>query len=276
LDANKEPLVYIVSDAIGETAELVARAAASQFNSGRVEFRRVSHIDSLTTLVDVVRQASERGNAAIVYTLIVPELRTAMKEETEKHNVPAVDIMGPVVEALSKITSVRPKLEPGLVHRMDEQYFRRIEAVEFAVKCDDGKEPRSLEKADVVLLGVSRTSKTPVSLYLAQRCYKVANIPLVPEVPPPKELFRIEKKRIVGLTIAAQTLLEIRQERLRAMGLGLAANYASLERILHELKHAEDLFRRLGCPVVDVTHRAVEETAAKVLHIIAGGGQHGF
>ena len=157
------------------------------------------------------------------------------------------------------------------MHKIDEDYFRRAEAVEFSVKCDDGKD-LSLPFAEVVLIGVSRTSKTPVSLYLAQRGYKVANIPLVPEIPPPRELFKIPVEKIIGLTLSPEKLVKVRKERLRAMGLDENSSYADLTRILQELDYANEIFRQLGCGVIDVTDKAVEETANQVLEIIKGRG----
>jgi hypothetical protein len=176
-----------------------------------------------------------------------------------------VDIMGPMMEALAEIVGSQPKLQPGLVHKLDEEYFRRVEAIEFAVKYDDGRDPRGLLKADVVLIGVSRTSKTPVSLYLANRGIKVANVPIVPELPPPEELFLLPRGRVIALTIDEVSLQAIRNERLRTLGLSMGADYAEPSRIERELDYASELFRRLNCPIVEVTGRAVEETATKVL-----------
>lgn len=264
----------MVSDSIGETGELVARAAAAQYNSGCVEIRRFPLIDNPEAIREVVEQAVvEQG--IICYTIVIPELRRLLGDEAEAAGVPAVDIMGPMMEALDKVTVQKPKFKAGLVHQLDDDYFRRIEAVEFAVKYDDGKDPRGCFRAEVVLVGVSRTSKTPVSMYLAHRRLKVANIPLVPEVPPPEELYQVPSGKIIGLTVSPLQLHSIREERLKTIGLKADANYASLERILLELDYAEAVFKRLGCPVVDVTNKAVEETAVRVLEIIKRGQKHG-
>jgi regulator of PEP synthase PpsR (kinase-PPPase family) len=150
---------------------------------------------------------------------------------------------------------------------MDEMYYRRVEAVEFAVRYDDGKDPRGIELADIVLIGVSRTSKTPLSMYLAHKRIKVANVPLVPEVQPPEELFKAERGKVIGLTINLEQLNQIRTERLKTLGLEGQANYANPERILEELEYADRIMKRLGCPVIEVTNRAVEETASKILEI---------
>jgi regulator of PEP synthase PpsR (kinase-PPPase family) len=263
---SQKPVVFIMSDSIGETAELVARAAASQFNAGGIDFRRIPHVQDQ----DAVRQAvneAQSVRSVIVFTLVLPELREFLREEARRQGVIAVDIMGPMMSALSTLTYSEPKLKPGLVHRMDDEYFRRIDAVEFAVKHDDGKSPRGMALADIVLIVVSRTSKTPLSLYLAQRCYRVANLPLVPEMPLPEELWQLPRGRVVGLTIQPEYLVRIRQERLKTMGLDPVAAYADYDRILRELEFARSVFDRLRCPVADVTDRAIEETASHIIQM---------
>lgn len=163
-----------------------------------------------------------------------------------------------------------PKLEPGLLRQLDEQYFKRVEAVEFAVRYDDGKDPKGLVTADVVLIGVSRTSKTPLSMYLANKRIKCANVPLVPEVSPPEELYKVADKT-VGLVIDPNHLFAIRKERLKSLGLTSNANYAAVERIINELEYSDEIMKKLGCPVIDVTNKAVEETAGKIMEIFYGG-----
>jgi regulator of PEP synthase PpsR (kinase-PPPase family) len=159
------------------------------------------------------------------------------------------------------------------VHQLDDEYFRRVEAIEFAVKYDDGKDPRGLLRADVVLVGVSRTSKTPLSMFLAHKRLKAANVPLVPEVEPPEELFEVNPRKVIGLTISPDELNLIRTERLKALGLRAQANYAALERILVELEYAEKIMKKIGCPVINVSNKAVEETASIILDIIKRGGR---
>ncbi len=264
----------MVSDSLGETAEFVARAAASQFDSGQVEIRRVPYVSDIRHLEEVVEEASG-SNAVIAYTLILPEFKARMQELSQQCQVPAVDILGPMVEAIAHVSRVNPRLEVGLLRKLDEQYFRKVEAVEFAVKYDDGKDPRGLLNADIVLIGVSRTSKTPVSMYLAHKRIKVANVPLVPEVAPPDELFKLPVRKVVGLTIDAGQLNSIRQERLKTLGLSASADYASKQRILLELDYAHGIMQRIGCPIIDVTNRAVEETASKVLEIYQKGERYG-
>ncbi|NLJ56146.1 MAG: kinase/pyrophosphorylase [Firmicutes bacterium] len=262
-----KPLVYIVSDSTGETAEFVVRAVASQFNSHQVELRREPFMTSLKRLRKVVRKVAER-KGMIAYTLVLPQLRQAIVEEAQKYKLPVVDLMGPLLDSFSKILPKDPRLEPGLIRRMDEDYFRRVKAVEFAVKHDDGKDPRGLALADVVLIGVSRTSKTPLSMYLAGRQLQVANLPLVPEVEPPPDLFLLPSRKVIGLTIDPLILREIRRERLNTLGLKAQADYADLERIMDEQDYSCRIMRRLQCRIFDVTNKAVEEVASKILNVV--------
>jgi regulator of PEP synthase PpsR (kinase-PPPase family) len=207
--------------------------------------------------------------------VIIPEVRLVIQERGEKHGIPLVDIMGPALEGIEEISGESALLEPGLIHKLDEQYFKRVEAVEFAVNHDDGKNPRGYRSADVVLLGVSRSSKTPVSMYLANRAIKVANLPLVPELPTPPELHRVPSRKIVGLTLSAAKLAGIRRLRVRAMGLPGRTDYSDVSRIQDELLYAQRLYEELGCEVLDVTDRAVEETAALVMGMVGIPGSAG-
>jgi len=264
------PAVFVVSDSVGETADLVTRAAAAQFaHNANFDIRRFPLVDDPEAVHDVI-MAARLQPTLVVYTLILPEVREEMQRLLILAGVPGVDIMGPMMQGFEHLTGTAPTLQAGLVHQLDEDYFKRVEAVEFAVKYDDGKDPRGVIKADVVLLGVSRSSKTPVSMYLANRKVKVCNIPLVPEVPLPPELFRAQHK-LVGLRVSPDKLATIREERVRTMGLSPGASYASLDRIHEELIYAEQCFKRLGCPIVDVTNKAVEETAVRVLELIDRG-----
>lgn len=263
-------MIYVISDSLGETAEMVARAAASQFDGGRSEIRRIPYVNTLEHLEEVLKEAyTER--AVVAYTVVMPELKLRLQQLIQEMNLTAVDLLGPIIEALTQHYGLTPKLKPGLLWQLDEQYFRRVEAIEFAVKYDDGKDSRGLPLADIVLVGVSRTSKTPLSMYLAHKRLKVANVPLVPEVPLPKELMEISPKKLVALTINPTSLIAIRKERLKALGLNDNASYASMDRIYKELEYSEGIVKRLGCPVIDVTNKAVEETASRILEIYNKG-----
>ncbi|CAG7650636.1 Putative pyruvate, phosphate dikinase regulatory protein [Paenibacillus solanacearum] len=256
--------ITICSDSVGETAEAVVKATIRQFDAHQVTTKRIGHIKSEDEIRAIVESAAKRGGF-IAYTLVQPELREMMKEEALRFGVRAVDIMGPMMEAFIDTFNDAPKRKPGLLHQMDEDYFRRVEAIEFAVKCDDGRDMSALLKASLVLIGVSRTSKTPLSIFLAHKGIKVTNLPLVPEAKLPKELSLLPGNRIVGLTMDAEKLYKIRTERLKAVGLPFGAKYATMERITEELDYAHRVMKQLGCHIINVTDKAIEETAGIIM-----------
>lgn len=254
------PSIYVLSDSVGETAELVIRAGLSQFTDGNHKINRVSYIED-TDIIDETLQTIKEDAGLIGYTLVDPKLRDHLNKEAKKLNIEVIDIMGPMMKVMERTFNKAPSLEPGPVYNLDTEYFKKIEAIEFAVKYDDGRDPRGIARADIVLIGVSRTSKTPLSQYLAHQRYKVANVPVVPEVDPPEELFTLDKSKCIGLKINSEKLNEIRKERLKALGLGDHATYATLKRIEEELKYFNQIVDRIGCDVIDVSYKAVEETA---------------
>ena len=241
--------LYVVSDFTGETAEHVARAAASQFGPEAAKLVRFRYVNNEEKGLEILRTAKEL-NAVLICTLVDHSLRKwFVQKATEEGRLD------------------RPPLEtPGLLRRMDEEYFRRVKAIEFAIKCDDGRSPEFLDQAELVVIGVSRTSKTPLSMYLAHKGIAAANIPLVPEADPPQELFSLPPEKVVGLLIAPEKLVQIRKERLRVLGLDAeVSNYAQWERVQEELDFAKGIMRRTGCRTFDVTNRAIEETAQEIL-----------
>ena len=260
-------IIYLISDSIGETAEQVTKAAISQFTFNTYEIRRFPFISDKEQIIEIIKEAREE-NSILVFTMVIQEIKDFIIQESKKWNIPYIDIMSPVIEGLEKVLLSSPKREAGIIRKLDEKYFKRVEAIEFAVKYDDGKDPRGVKKADIILIGISRTSKTPLSMYLAHKNLKVANVPLVPEVEIPKELFEVSPKKIIGLTTDPMKLIEIRQERLKSLGLKREANYASIERILEELEYADKIMKRLSCPVIDVSNKAVEESASIILKIL--------
>jgi regulator of PEP synthase PpsR (kinase-PPPase family) len=257
---SKLPTIYVVSDSIGETADLVTKAAISQFDTANMIIKRFPFVED-TSNIDEVISLTKDAQGMIVYTLVKPEIRDYLKKAAEEAQITAYDVIGPLIEKIGQHSGEKPLNEPGLIHKLDEEYFKKIEAIEFAVKYDDGRDPRGIIRADLVLVGVSRTSKTPLSQYLAHKRLKIANVPIVPEVDPPEELYSISPNKCVGLKISPKKLFGIRKERLRSLGLDDNANYAKLERIMEELAYFEKVVERIGCPVIDVTNKAVEETA---------------
>jgi len=245
---------------------MLARAAFEQFKGKKFEVKKYPYITNEEEIINLVEDAS-RYKSIIVFTTVLENLREKIIVECEVKNIPYIDVMKEPLKEFEKFLSTKPENEPGIIHRLDEKYFKRVEAIEFAVKYDDGKDPRGVLKADIVLLGISRTSKTPLSMYLANKNLKVANIPLVPEVPVPDEVFEVSNKKLIGLTTDPIKLNEIRQERLKALGLSDTAVYANVDRILEEIAYAEKLMKKLNCPVINVSNKAIEETANLILEI---------
>ncbi len=260
------PPVYIVSDATGETAEWAVRAVASQFNCEDIEIKRFTNITKVSTIDKIIKQAAD-NHYLIVYTLVIEELETHLREKANEARVMCIDLLGPLINAFEQISDSKPNRESGLLRKIDEKYFRRIEAIEFAVRYDDGKDTRGIDLADIVLIGVSRTSKTPLSMYLAHKNIKVANVPMIPEVQPPERLFKQKRGKVVGLTIKADQLTHIRAKRLKTMGISGKSGYDDEARIQEELDCAYQVMKRVGCHIIDVTHRAIEETASIVTEL---------
>ncbi|WP_281521089.1 pyruvate, water dikinase regulatory protein [Veillonella seminalis] len=259
--------MFAISDSLGETAEAVARASASQFDKENIDIIRIPYISQESQIDDVISEAAKE-QSIICHTIVSPTLRQYLHKEAQNMGIEAVDIMGPVLDAVGTVADTKPRLTAGMIHKLDQEYFKKVEAIEFAVKYDDGKNPSGFEKADIVIIGVSRTSKTPLSMFLAYKKIKAANLPLVPEVPLPEELFKIPPKKVVGLVIDPYKLNNIRSERLRTMGLDGEANYANIARIEEELAYAKAVMRRVHCPVLDVSNKSIEETASFVMQII--------
>ncbi|MBD0380859.1 pyruvate, water dikinase regulatory protein [Paenibacillus sedimenti] len=256
--------IFVCSDSVGETANTVVQATIRQFNASTVQVRRFGSIRTEDEIRALMEEAS-RVNGFVAYTLVLPELREMMRQETIRLGVNAIDIMGPMMQAFIDTFKDSPKRKAGLLYQMDEQYFQRVEAVEFTVNSDDGKDPSMMKQAHIVLLGPSRTSKTPLSIYLAHKGYKVSNYPLVPEVKPPSVIYELDPRKLVGLIMSPEQLVRIRTERLKAVGLPFGAKYATEERVVEELEFAIGLYRDLGCTVIDVSEKAIEETAGLIL-----------
>lgn len=260
--------IYIVSDSLGETGEHVVKAAISQFKVDHYEIKKIPYVLSIDSLKEILQEIIQEPNAILFYTLVNKDLIEYVNCFSKEHNLITVDLLTPVISAIKTTTGLEPSRQPGTIRKIDEEYYRRVEAIEFAVKYDDGQDPSGLPEADLVILGVSRTSKTPLSMYLANKNIKVANVPLVPETKPPKEIYEIPARRMIGLTNSPIKLNEIREERLRHLGLPKGSSYASMERILYEIDYAEKIMKNLGIPIIDVSNKAVEETAELILSML--------
>ncbi|MEC8053997.1 MAG: pyruvate, water dikinase regulatory protein [Pseudomonadota bacterium] len=257
--------LHLVSDATGETNHQVARACLVQFG----DIRTNEHVWTLVRTpahIEKILASATENPGPVLFTLVDPELRRVLQDGCQRINVPCVSILDAVVNTLSAYLGTaiaRPR--PGGQHELDAAYFDRIEAMNFTIAHDDGQMAQTLHEADIVLLGVSRTSKTPTSLYLANRGYKTANIPIVPSVDLPAELFQLTDPFVIGLTNDPNRLIQIRQNRILMLNQRDNTDYVDLEQVRQEVQNARRLFAKQGWPVIDVTRRSIEETAAAVL-----------
>ncbi len=260
--------VFILSDATGDTARKVVEAGLKQFVGADVTLELFPLVLSDGDIEDLVERAAKE-TAVLVHTLVNPQHRQLVTSLSVEAGVEDVDLMGPLIAKLGSLLHVEARALPGGLYQVDDAYFRRIEAVEFAVKNDDGQHPRNLYKADIVLVGISRTSKTPLCTYLAQRGLKVANVPLVMGIEPPGELFRVDQEKIFALSIEADALFRIRQARLQSLGMPSDTAYGMRDHIEQEIEYARQMFgANTHWPVLDVTDRAIEETAAELLNLL--------
>lgn len=269
---QKIPTIHIISDSVGATAQAMARAAAAQFGVTNPRIETLPKVKSFQEVRRFLDEHSRHHEEAfgddhmlVFYTLVNTDVRNQVSAYVEKHdNIVAVDLMTNAVDAIAKMSGLSPSYVPGYLRVPDYNYFRRIEAIEFTIAHDDGRNPQELTQADIVLIGVSRSSKTPLSIYLSQQGYKVANIPLDPSTEPPKEIYNVDRTRLFGLMTTADVLIDIRQRRLGRAQM-IAPRYADPEYVYEDLEKARALMRRLGCIIVHTEKRAVEETAQEIL-----------
>ena len=264
---TERPELFLVSDGTGDTVRHAAEAAATQF-AARFRVRSVGAVRSDAQVARVIERARAAG-ALIVFTLVNEKIAHTLRDHAASAGVPAVDLLGPLISQMARHYGLLPQFRPGLLHSYGGDYFKRISAVEFAVHHDDGANLHTLHQADLVLAGVSRTSKTPISMYLAQRGYRAGNVPIVPGLEPPRELLEFDSSKVFGLLVDASALLEIRRARLRQLGSGSRTSYAELEEVEEELRRTRQLFRSHGWRVVDITGKAVEENAARILDFLS-------
>lgn len=261
--------IFILSDGTGETAVTMIRAALVQYSETEITLQRFKNVrseDQLRTIVDEC--FSKRG--MIAYTFVSPTLRQKTAELCAEKSIPSIDFLGPLIQTLDHFFGVPSAKKVGALRQTDDMYFKRIEAIEYTVRHDDGKTLNELDKADIVLVGISRTSKTPLSIFLSHKGWKVANVPLVLGAPLPEQLFKIDQRKIVGLIIDIDSLQRIRKNRLEKFGQDSGGEYASIEHILKEIEYAENLFKQnKRWPVFNVTERALEETASEIVRLIA-------
>lgn len=260
--------IYAVSDSIGETAEQVARATACQFYDN-IKVQRVPYIKSFEDVNEFINKIEDRENTMIISTIVLVDVREFLIQRCLETGIHVMNVLGPCISVVSRILNKLPDYKPGAVWEMDSQYYKKIEAMEFAIQYDDSKDHSGIKNADVILVGLSRTSKTPLCMYLANKGIKALNIPIMPEIPIPDELFEIDRKKIIGLTIDPMHLIEIRRHRIDKFSrLSTEIQYANAERVLDELEFADRLMKKLNCKIIDVTKRAIEDTALIIMEHI--------
>ena len=259
--------LHLLSDSTGETLEVIAKACLAQFDEVDVTrhtwpmVRSEGHLDRV--LDDI-----ERRPGLVLYTLVNSNIRRELEKQCRRRSIYAVSALDPVVDALSAVLQQEAKARPGRQHALDAAYFARVDASQFTIAHDDGIAWEEWEEADIVLAGVSRSSKTPTSIYLANRGYKTANIPIVVESPPPAALFALKKPLVVGLTTSADRLIAIRRNRLLSLNQAPDTRYVQEEAVLREIAYARRMFADNGWPVIDVTRRSIEETAAAIIALV--------
>lgn len=265
--AQQDLHFVIISDSVGDTARKVLQAVLAQFPSITVHMYHYPFIRKMKDLEPVLEEAKEL-KAFVIHTLVVEDLSEYTDSFCAAEKLPCYNILKDLVRDISETTGQQPIRRAGALHRLDDEYFNRISAIEFAVKYDDGKDPKGFLDADLVLLGVSRTSKTPLSMFLANKNIKVANLPIMPEASVPDEIWQVDPKKIVGLTNDAEVLNNFRKERMIAYGLSPETIYSDMDRIRAELEYAYELYNKLGCIVINVSKRSIEETAAIIMSSI--------
>ena len=264
---RKKKQIFILSDSTGLTAEMAINAALSQFEESEVEINRATMVRNRTRLVEVVRLAKET-KGLIVYTLVTKELRQLFNSEVAEQEVKVVDLMGSLLNEFTAFLGNQPIGNPGIQRELSEKYFRGIEAIEYTVNHDDGQDPEGLHLADIVIVGVSRTSKTPLSIFISNQYFlRVANVPIVLGVELPHQLFTLRRNRVFGLTISAESLVEIRKARIERASFIHSPKYTEYNRVVEELEYSNQLFTENHWTIIDVTEKSIEETASEILRL---------
>lgn len=260
--------VFILSDATGDTASRVVRAALKQFVGEDVEIKRFPNVLRQAEVRSILKEA-RTATTLVAHTFAAGPLRRIVEDECRATGVETLDLLGPLLGKLQEFLHSKPQEQPGLLYKIDEDYFRRIDGVEFAVMHDDGKHMEGLLHADFVLTGLSRTGKTPLSVYLALEGWRVGNVPLIHDHPIPKELLALPREKVVGLVLDPRRLADVRHARLEYLAPGRSMEYDDEEAVREEVQWCRRLFARHGIRFVDVSEKAIEESAQQVLALVA-------
>lgn len=257
--------IFVLSDSVGGTASNIFYAARAQFPEVPFELKNFPFLrqeDQITTILDKAKEA----DAIVLHTFVNPDLVEIIEDFCTNESLTCFDIVNPLINELTLRSNELPTHKPGAMHKLDEKYFDRIGALEFAVRYDDGKDPKGFLEADIVILGISRTSKTPLSIFLANQNYKVANLPLLPESKLPDEIWQVDSKKIVGLTNDEEMLSNIRKERMISYGMEAETPYSDKNRIRKEIRYAEKIYKKLNCQIINVATKSIEETSAIIIN----------
>ena len=265
---NEKYNVYLVSDSTGETLDRIFLSLKSQFANFDYEKKEFAFVRTEQQIDKIIKECNEVENSLILYTIVETKLAKYIANSSEKNNVPCFGILGNLILSFSKLLNQKAIHKPSAQHVLDDDYYKRIEAIQFTMSHDDGKKVDDINEADVILLGVSRTSKTPTSIYLANRGYKTINIPLVLDQKVPNDLISNKKACVVGLVADPERLADIRRNRVAIMKDNSLKEYTDLEYIKKEVNDSKRLFKKNNWPIIDVTRKSVEETAASILKII--------
>ncbi len=266
---NKVYQVYQISDSTGETLDRIFLAIKAQFSNFNCKTIHYSFTRTKNQIDNIISKSKTKENIIILYTIVDNNLAKHLASETKKNNIPCFEVLGNLISSFSRLLKQEANRKPSGQHILDKDYYNRIEAVQFTISHDDGKIISDLEDSDVILVGISRTSKTPTSIYLANRGYKVSNIPIIPNKNLPNELFESSKKTcVVGLICEPTRLSDVRRNRMQSMHEDRPLNYTNEKKILNELENSKEIFKKYNWPVIDVTRKSVEETAASIIKIL--------
>lgn len=268
---SKKKVVYLVAEGTGETITKIARASLAQFTRENVEVMTFFMVSREEEIASIVKQAA-RQSALVAFSVVQPNLRDFLVDEATRRGISSMDVIGGFILQLSVFLKEKPLAVPGRQYVIDDEYHRRIEGINFAVKHDDGKMPEGLRHAELILVGLSRTGKTPLATYLANQGWKVANVPLHPDMMPPEQLFQVDQRRVFGLTIGVETLVRLREARLEQLGLEPYAKYADPVIVADEIDWCKGVFRKnRQWRVLDISNKAIEEAAASILSAYRSG-----
>lgn len=257
--------IFVLSDSVGGTASNIFYAARAQFPDVPFDLKNFPFVRQEDQILTILNQAKE-ADAIVLHTFVNPELVEVIEEFCTRESLTSFDIINPLINELTLRSNELPTHKPGAMHKLDEKYFDRISALEFAVRFDDGKDPKGFLEADIVILGISRTSKTPLSIFLANQNYKVANLPLLPESKLPDEIWQVDPSKVIGLTNDEEMLSNIRKERMLSYGMQAETPYSDTKRIRKEIAYAEEIYKKLNCQIINVATKSIEETSAIIIN----------